>query len=131
MNNYRVITWTDENYREVSRMGFHVSDLKEVLALPFPKGAVCRDPITELTDLKPGMPFYDGKRPVYDGECFQEFINQGERDCQIIAVDESTGAYLYEYDMPGGRTFLRNHRGVPVSRTKLSRRWHQLIEGVV
>lgn len=128
---YRIVTWTDENHRPIRQMAFHVSDLAAVLDLPFPIGAVCRDPVTELTQIKPDLSFYDGKFPYRDGDQFQEVINQGHRHCYVIAVDDSTGAFLYEYDMPGGRTFLRNHKGSAVQRGKLSRRWLQIIEGEI
>jgi len=127
MTNYRVITWTDERERPVKQMGFHVSDLESVLNLPFPKGAVSRDPITEFTGIPVELPFYQDKSPlmVY-GTQFQEEINQGLRNCQVIAVDDATGEYLYDYEMPAGRTFIRNHKGKPVS--KLSNRWKRIIE---
>lgn len=49
----RLITWTGPDYEIIQQLGFHKSDLKAVLDLPFPQGAVVREPITELTTLTP------------------------------------------------------------------------------
>jgi hypothetical protein len=134
-NPWRVIIWTDENNKEVSRMIFHVDETKEVLALPFPKGAVVREPIYEHTFAGPVLPKFFRKCLVNVGDSFTEFINQGDRDCLVLAVDPDTGRYLYEYVMPAGTTALRweqwdkgvlKHGQTPYA--QLSRKWLQLIK---
>ena len=62
------------------------------------------------------------------GDFFQEHINQGLRDCQILAVDEKTGDYLYEYDMPAGKTFMRTRFRGSVSQKNLPKKWLKLME---
>lgn len=126
-NNYRVITWTDDHGRRVSELGFHVSDLDKVLNLPFPAGAVGRVPVTEYTGIPLELDFYDEKMPCREGDQFSEIINQNLRDCEVVAIDEQTGAYLYEYTMPNGRSYLRNHHGNSVQRKKLSAKWRRIL----
>jgi hypothetical protein len=48
-NPWRVITWSDENGREVMELAFHKSELERALNYPFPRGAVAREPVTALT----------------------------------------------------------------------------------
>lgn len=62
------------------------------------------------------------------GEYFEEQINQGSRTCTVIAVDEASGNYLYEYEMPEGSTAIRNQHGRPVGYKDLSLHWLRLIE---
>jgi hypothetical protein len=51
--------------------------------------------------------FRRNSRPFKDGNTFDENINQGGRWCRVTAVDEETGDYLYDYEMPNGRVFMR------------------------
>ncbi len=118
MSKWREIIWTDENNREVARLACHESELKYVLSLKYPPGAVVREPVYELTTIKSNTKF-QCRRPVQIGDSFYDHINQGDRFCTVVAVDEETGDYLYEYEMPGGRVFLRNQYGRPVSQKQI------------
>src|SRR5208337_3029551 len=103
---WREIMWINERNREVSRMVFHVDELAEVLALPFPEGATAHEPVYEFSAFNGGTKFFR-RCLVKTGDTFSEFINQGERDCLVLAVDPDTGRYLYEYVMPAGSSALR------------------------
>jgi hypothetical protein len=59
------------------------------------------------------------------GDCGMELINQGMRECTIVAV--LGDRYLYEYVMPNGTSTLRNERGKSVSYSTLSQKWVQAI----
>lgn len=112
MNNWRLVTWTDEDANVVKRLACHVSELKQVLEIQ-PPGSVVREPVTILDNLQ-GQFFC--RYPYKVGDTFYEIINQGERLCVVISVDETTGNYLYEYEMPRGRKFIRNQYGKPTKR---------------
>lgn len=128
-NPWRIIRWTDAEYRVVRQVCFHETELKQILSLPFPDNAACREPIQEMTSFDPRSQFFRRRfYPAKVGDFFQEHINQGLRDCSVVAFDDSTGDYLYEYDMPGGRTFLRNSAGKPVSQKRISKRFLDLME---
>lgn len=127
-NPYRVITWSDAHHRPVLRIGFHVSDLAKVLKCHAPASAAGRDPITEYTGIERVAYFYDGKSPVQVHDSFEEEINQGMRGCTVVAVDEKTGRYLYEYTMPNGTSALRRESRRSVSYKSLSPFWRNLIE---
>lgn len=131
---WREVRWTDENNREVKKLICHVDELPEVIASPFPKGAVVREPVYEFTGVSTTQPKFFRRCLVKVGDQFDEFINQGKRDCQVMAIDPETGRYLYEYDMPNGTTALRWSQwtnGVEkhgqVSYRALSKRWRKLI----
>jgi len=119
---WREIIWTDENNREVARLACHQSELEVVLNRPFPPGAVVREPVYELTSIGVNTRFAC-RFPVKIGDSFTDNINQGDRFCRVVAVDEGTGDYLYEYEMPAGRTFLRNQYGKPVSRRRVPKKF--------
>lgn len=63
---------------------------------------------------------------MYPRQGFTELINQGNRDCVVVAVDGTK--LLYEYEMPNGTSAIRNERGKPVPYRALSRFWLRLIE---
>lgn len=131
---WHLVRWTDENMNVVDQMICHESELILCLNLPFPPGAVCREK-TEI--LKGNSKFgvgYFRRSPIQPGDTFEEEINQGLRPCVVLAVDVTTGEFLYEYQMPHGTTSLRiggwkqgksyfKRTGYP----KLSRRWKQLL----
>ena len=122
MSKWREIVWTDENNREVGRLACHESELAYVLNKPYPPGAVVREPVYELTNIGPNTKF-QCRYPYRVGDTFYDHINQGDRLCHVIAVDEKTGDYLYEYSMPAGRTFLRNQNGKPVSERRIPKKF--------
>ncbi len=122
MSRWREVIWTDENNREVKRLACHESELPHVLNMPFPPGAVVREPVYELTNIGPNTKF-QCRFPYRVGDTFYDNINQGDRLCHVIAVDEPTGDYLYEYTMPAGRTFLRNQNGKPVSEKRIPKKF--------
>ena len=63
------------------------------------------------------------------GDSFNELINQGQRECIVIAVDGSNPAqYLYEYEMPHGTSAVRNEKGRPIPYDSISLKWLKLIE---
>lgn len=127
-NPYRVITWSDGNRRPVLAIGFHVSDLEAVLRFPQPVTAAGRDPITEYTGVERVLYFFNSKSPFKAGDTFDEEINQGQRECVVVAVDEKTGRYIYEYEMPNGTSALRWENGRSISYKALSHHWRLLIE---
>lgn len=133
-NPWRLVQWTDGHGRPVKNLICHDDELGRVLNLPFPPGAVARDPVTEFTGVNPSgpRPRYFRRMPwVAVGARFAENINQGDRDCEVVAVDEATGAYLYAYQMPGGREFMRRGpEGHPVTRSRLSLKWKRLLGDV-
>jgi len=134
---WRLIRWTDANNKEVRSLVFHVDELKEVVDLPFPEGAACREPIYECSTLA-GARFF--RRDLTNiGDCFTEFINQGNRDCQVVAIDNKTWRVLYEYTMPNETSALRWYQwenGVmktgQIAYSTLSKKWLDLIaqEGI-
>lgn len=139
MNPWRIVNWTDADYRIVKTVHCHESELEEVLNLPFPAKAVCRDPVMELTQFAMVHHWYKLRwRPTKDdpyaaslspyavGDVFEEDINQALRECVVLAVDEKTGQYLYIYDMPKGRSFLRVN-GKPISMNQLGKKWTRLL----
>ncbi|HYF37108.1 MAG TPA: hypothetical protein VD994_17545, partial [Prosthecobacter sp.] len=127
-NPWRLVTWTGDSPSNVIwELAFHESELEEVLSLPFPPGAVCRDPVMMLTDFaraKPYTWFRKRWQPLKPGDSFMENINQGDRWCYVLAVDED-GALFYSYEMPNERVFLRID-GKPVSPNKIPRKWLDL-----
>lgn len=129
MNPWRLVSWSNETGRVVKELACHIDELGEVLQLPFPAGACCRDAVMELTNFLLHYQWFRRRwLPVKVGDYFQEVINQGTRDCQVVAVDEHMGHFLYEYEMPNGRTYLRDHTGRPINRNRLSKRWQALLE---
>ena len=127
MSLWREIIWTDENNREVSRLACHESELDLVLNRPFPNGAIVREPVYELTNIGPTTKFCC-RFPCNLGDIFHDFINQGLRVCKVVAVDELTGDFLYEYEMPGGRCFLRNQYGKPVSLKRIPKKFSEYFD---
>lgn len=122
LSRWSEVVWTDENCREVKRLACHESELVNVMDMPFPDGAVVREPVCKLISIGPNTKFHC-RFPYRVGDTFIEHINQGYRECVVVAVDETTGNYLYEYDMPGGKTFLRNQNGKPVSKERIPRKF--------
>lgn len=117
---WRLFIWTDERDREVKRLVCHESELSEVADLPFPPGAVAREPVYEFTAMSALMPWdFYRKHPFEVGFRFTDFINQGDRPAMIVAKNDATGDFIYEYEMPGGRVFLRSRGGRPVSLKRL------------
>lgn len=127
MNLWREVVWTDAQGREVKRLACHVSELPRVLDMPFPAGAVVREPVYELTNLTPTTVFHC-RYPYRVGDTFTDFVNQGDRPAVVVAVDEATGDFLYEYEMPGGRVFLRNQDARPVSRARVPRKFREQLD---
>lgn len=127
---WRVVEWTDVNGRVVKELAFHESEQEQVVNLPFPPGAVVREPVMQLTNLARAKP-YRWFRRQHDvlrvGEVFAENINQGDRLCRVLAVDEETGHILYDYEMPNGRVYHRIS-GRPVSLKRLPAKWRKLLE---
>lgn len=126
MNNpWRLVEWTDENRRAVKSLAFHESELDAVLALPFPSGAVAREPVMMLTEFTREYCWFKkrwcGLRP---GHSFEEEINQAKRQCYVLAVN-GDGQVLYKYEMPNGRTYLRID-GKPITQARLPRKWREL-----
>jgi hypothetical protein len=125
---WRLVVWTDADNREVRRLGCHVDELPRVLDLPFPPRAVVREPVYALTAAWDAPAYFSRRRPCpfKVGDTFTEEINQGHRTCRVVAVNDRTGDYLYDYEMPGGRVFLRNQSGRPVGRGRVpqwAREW--------
>ena len=117
---WRLVCWTDENGREVKRVVCHESEVGAVMNLPFPPRAAVREPVYEQTNLIGLMPFhFHGKHPFGVGFTFTDWVNQGDRGAQIVAKNDGTGDFIYEYEMPGGRVFLRDRAGRPMSRNRL------------
>jgi hypothetical protein len=127
VNNWCLVEWTDAERHVVKRLACHFEELAEVLDLPWPAKAACREPVTEYTGLPTYITWFRRRPSPRLGDTFVEFINQGDRDCWVIAVEDETGRYLYEYEMPNGRIFLRNQDGKPVARNTLSAKWRALI----
>lgn len=130
---WRLVRWTDENNKEVASLVFHVDELAEVIALPFPSGAVVREPIYECSVLAGARFFRRDLTKV--GDPFVELINQGNRECEVVAIDPKTWRVLYEYEMPNGSSALRWYqweRGImktgQIPYSQLSKRWLDLIE---
>ncbi len=84
--------------------------------------------LTNFCRAKPFSWFRRRYQPLRCGDVFTEVINQGERDCKVLAVDEETGAVLYDYEMPRGRIFMRID-GKPVNEKSLSKKWRRLLNG--
>lgn len=123
---WRIIQWTDERGQIVKELSFHEGELAEVLSLPFPAGAVVREPIMMKTDFSKHCYWFRRKWcPYKPGDTFFENINQGDRLCKVLAVDEETGNYLYDYEMPRGRVSMRI-MGKPVSEKALPKKWRRL-----
>ncbi len=83
-----------------------------------------------------GTRFWKQCPTVKEGDWWQEHINQGHRDGQVVAVDVERGQYLWEYEMPKGTTGLVLYgwkRGIQtrrvVSYNSLSDRWLRLLAG--
>ena len=122
LRRWHEVVWTDENCREVKRLACHESELVDVMDMPFPDGAVVREPVCKLTSIRSNTKFHC-RFPYRVGDTFVEHINQGDRYCVVVSVDEATGDYLYDYEMPVGKKFLRNHNGKPVSRERIPRKF--------
>lgn len=127
-NPWRLVSWTDENYRLVQEIACHECELDKVLNLPHPPGAVVREPVTTLHDhnARPYNFFRKRPCPFKPGDTFTEFINQADRDCLALAVDPD-GRCLYDYQMPNGKTFARID-GKPVNVKKLPEKWRKLLQ---
>jgi hypothetical protein len=122
LRRWREVVWTDENSREVKRLACHESELVCVMDMPFPPASVVREPVRKLTNIGSNTQFYC-RFPYQVGDTFVENINQGDRHCVVVAVDEATGDYLYDYEMPGGKKFLRNQNKKPISRERIPRKF--------
>jgi hypothetical protein len=125
MSRWREVIWTDENNKEVKRLACHESELDHVLNMPFPTGAVVREPVYELTNINSATKF-QCRYHYRVGDTFYDHINQGDRFCRVVAVDEESGDFMYEYEMPGGRTFLRNQNGKPISEKRIPRKFAEV-----
>lgn len=82
----------------------------------------------------PGVRFWKRCPTVQVLDGWSEHINQGDRDGQVVAVDEERGQHLWEYEMPKGTTGLVLYGWKRGSRTRrvvsynsLSDRWLGLI----
>jgi hypothetical protein len=119
-NPWRRIIWTDENGRTVKELVCHEDELSEGVDLQFPPGAVVREPVYEYTGIPhPSMVQFFRRNMIRVGDTFTDFINQGVRGCRVIAKNDETGQYIYDYEMPRGAVFMRNQDGKPVSRKRL------------
>ena len=108
------------------RLAFHESETEKVWNLPFPAGAVVLEPMMMLTNLTERYSWFHKKWCPYQvGDVFYENINQGDRPCRVLAVDEESGNYLYDYEMPNGRVFHRIN-GRSVNPKRLSKKWKAL-----
>lgn len=128
--NWCEVEWTNEVGRAVKRLAFHFDEMSEVLDLPFPDGAVAREPVVAMTTFarKSPPPFFRRRLCLLTpGDVFGEYVNQADRTCVVLGVDEKTGQCLYEYEMPNGRTYLRID-GQPVSRNRLPEKWRKFVE---
>jgi len=63
---------------------------------------------------------------MFVNQQFEEFINQGMRDCTVVA--ENGTKFIYEYVMPNGKSCLRDQNNKPISYRAISRLWLRLIE---
>lgn len=63
---------------------------------------------------------------MYANQVFTEFINQGDRECVVIA--ENGTKFLYEYEMPNGTSCVRNEKNRPIPYLSLPAFWLRLIE---
>lgn len=128
INNWCLVTWVDSCNKTVAQMGCHFDEICEVLDLPWLPGVAAREPIDAYTGTPVSVKWFRRRPPEYKvGDLFYEKINQAQRLCEVVAVDEKTGDYLYEYEMPAGGLYLRNKNGRPVSRNRLPRKWQSLL----
>lgn len=136
-------TFTDANGAIVERLVIHESE-REEFSRDVEAGKVDWLNSPAIVRHERGWPWNGREAPatrfwkrcptvkVLDG--WSENINQGDRDGQVVAVDEERGQYLWEYVMPKGSTGLvlygwkrgRQTRRV-VSYNSLSDRWLGLI----
>ena len=125
LSRWREVVWTDEDSHDVKRVACHESELVRVMDMPFPPGAVVLEPVRNLTSICSSTKFFC-RFPYQVGDTFTENINQGDRDCLVIAVDDATGDYLYDYEMPAGKKFLRDHNQKPVSAGRIPKKFQQI-----
>jgi len=138
-NPWRVIEWTGTRpYIQVDEIVFHESELEQIINLPFPQGAVVREPICEFTTFMRRRPVKFFKRhycPFKAVDQFTDWVNQGDRDCMVVDVHQDTGWYLYDYIMPAGKKFFREALGLgsgrPVSPKHPPAKWREFFEGHV
>jgi hypothetical protein len=130
-NPWRLIEWSDVRGRMVRELAFHESETEEVINLPFPSGAIAREPVMELTHFARAKRYRYFRRrfqPLRIGDTFYEHINQGDRLCKVVAFDEESGCILYDYEMPAGRIFYRDDSGPsgrPVSPNRPPKKWRE------
>ena len=133
---WREVFWTDADCREVYRIACHESELGEVLDYyrdHTPEGAVCREPVKTLSRTTAKTKFFR-RSMVALNEQSELYVNQGMRPASVVGIDEKTGKYLLEYEMPRGSTALRvcgwdkgQYREKSVSSKALSQRWQRLL----
>ena len=122
------ITWSNEKYRTIKEVNCHASELAEVLNLPFPPGAVVREEAVAITDFSNPLKWFRKKWVgLRVGETFPEWINQADRICKVLAIDDM-GSILYDYEMPNGKLFHRVD-GRPISEKVLKKhkKWQALL----
>lgn len=108
---YRV-TWTDADCHEVLSLCCHSSELADVLNWWTEERwaeMVCREPVESISEerLRAGGLKFWHKNPVKVGDEFEVQVNQGLRPCLVVAKDEETEVFLYNYEMPNGRLYYR------------------------
>jgi hypothetical protein len=133
MSEWLEVIWTDNRSKPVKKLVCHYTEVGEVVNLPFPPEAVVREPVMAWHG--GSVPRFYRKSLMKVGDHFEEEVNQGMRPCTVLAVDERTGRYLYEYEMPNGTTTLRtgewkNGRYIMggYSYKALPKYWRKLIE---
>jgi hypothetical protein len=108
---WRVVRWTDETEQPVQEIVCHQQELPSVLNLPFPRGAVVREPSIVFTGENvvtwPICWFQTQPHDweLWPGEGITLTINQGDRDGVVLAAIGTER--LLEYEMPRGTTALR------------------------
>ena len=58
------------------------------------------------------------------GDSFIDNIGQGDHHCVVVAVDDSTGDYLFAYKTLDGKCALRNHNSTPVDKKRIPKKFH-------
>ena len=132
LDRWRTVVWTDGHRQPVQSFVCHLSELREVLSLPWPAGAVEREPVEIWTGGRV-PPYY--RTTLVDwtllpGETTSIEVNQGVREATVLAARGRER--LIEYQMPRGSSSLRlidlfDRPDRTISYAKLPVRWLQAI----